>query len=95
MMTLKVNFLIGKKLIILVILCFSDDNAFRKCQFFDDEEVIPDKHSSNFGHENACIGNFGEQVLAVGGLSFGAEHKVEMRDKTGRWRNMPDLPQQL
>ena len=78
-----------------MILCFSDQNTFRKCQSFDGEEVIPDKHSSKFGHENACIGHFGEQILGVGGLSFGAEHKVEMRDKTGRWRIMPDLPQQL
>jgi hypothetical protein len=75
-----------------VLVCFSDQLSYKRCQFFNGETAGLDNYQMLSSHTFGCIAHYKENIIAIGHYDSPSNH-VELRDfSTKQWSRTTDHP---
>jgi len=73
-----------------VLVCFSDQLSYKRCQYFDGENVGLDDYEMNAEHYIGCVTHYNDKIIAI--QSYSSPYRqVELRDpSTKQWSRTTD-----
>jgi len=74
-----------------VLVCFSYDLGYKRCQYFDGEKTGLDNNELIKSHREGCVAHYKDKIIAVGDRQQGPVNLVELRDpSTKQWSKTAD-----
>jgi len=76
-----------------VLLCFSSELGYKRCQYFDGEKTALDNYELTKTHRFGCVAHYEDKILAYGDSQANPLNRVELRDpSTKRWSTTTNHP---
>jgi len=78
----------------LVLVCFSNELGYKRCQYFDGEKTALDNYELTITHRQGCVAHYNDKIIAIGDYTTQYYNHVELRDPSSkRWTRTTNHPQ--
>ncbi|CBY17765.1 unnamed protein product [Oikopleura dioica] len=74
-----------------VLVCFSDQLSYKRCQYFDGEKADLDDYEMTKTHSYGCVAHYNDKIIAIGDYNTSPYNHIELRDPSSKqWTRTTD-----